>query len=925
MKINTKGLFKALALAAASVFTLSACSGGSSDSSVRIEPVVFSVESGDIPENDYVTLSCDTEDATIGWSYDEFTEDDWQLVNLNESTRIQITASCSIYAIAYDDNNNHSSITSATYTAIPVPVKPVFTTSAAADTNGKYAKGTTVTITSTSSIKDDEITIYYTTNGVELTKANAETSGTVYEAGTVITLDSITTISAIAKNANGWSPVNTQTFDIPVAYAEGAFDFDGNIQEAVDAILNETTFNLTLSGYVTSAANKVSSGKPYIYIQDKNAGIQVYGIPDNSSFAVGDYVTVESVTAGEIYNTSGSVEVTAFGTITADASRVTRVIYFKKIPSYTCDFTDYYGHGMLLHGFRGTTSEHTTSPDYIYTYSSANTDEEKINLGPVVKAGGEIQFTLWSQLDTDDTILAVDTPEVENVQYAIDGTAVSGYYPSTSKFYTAGSTVKLSCDTTDVDIYYSTEKFTVSEFDKTNTEKFTQGTTITLTEGEDLTVYAIAVNSEGVTSPGVKMAQYLTPFDTTFVELSESNNYDFDGNLASCVSGSIDADTTYSGVIVAFNGTADNNFLIQDKNAGVYMWKTSLPANARVGSKISFKPSSSTTYNGLFEVTATDVTVDDARYSDEIYYINLTCSSDFKTDSGDKMQLCAVVGYVSDYTSSAASIYPSYSDKEMTCFGYTYEYSKSNTYQLVRLVTFDEAKIAYPADYVANPRFSTSGVVASNTEISFSCIYPTSGVVYWYQFIAETDTETVAMTKETYTTAGTQYVEGETVLSITEAGTLYAIAVNGEYTSEVVSASYTVDNRPTETIDFTEVSSLPTETTYSTLTWNKTATQGVGENTGSTQPAYNSSNQEARLYRYNSLIIASSTKTIASVTLTFTSSSYAGSDFTSYPDTYELSENIGTWTGSANSIEFVNTGTSNVQTHIKSIVITYAE
>ena len=103
----------------------------------------------------------------------------------------------------------------------------------------------------------------------------------------------------------------------------------------------------------------------------------------------------------------------------------------------------------------------------------------------------------------------------------------------------------------------------------------------------------------------------------------------------------------------------------------------------------------------------------------------------------------------------------------------------------------------------------------------------------------------------------------------------------------------------------------------------------VVQNTGNA-PAYNEGSKEIRVYRYNGLnFSAEEGKTISKIEITFSGENYMGYEFglNGSTGTYSTEGTIGTWIGSANSVNFLNNGdsTNNIQARIKKIVVTYSK
>lgn len=112
-----------------------------------------------------------------------------------------------------------------------------------------------------------------------------------------------------------------------------------------------------------------------------------------------------------------------------------------------------------------------------------------------------------------------------------------------------------------------------------------------------------------------------------------------------------------------------------------------------------------------------------------------------------------------------------------------------------------------------------------------------------------------------------------------------------------------------------------TSGTQGAVTLSSSNSNHFNANTGNA-PAYNTTSQELRIYRYGSLTLSSS-KNITGITITYSSNSYVGSDTGSDVGTYSCTGDTGSWTGSAKSVQISNKGTSNVQMRIKKIVVTY--
>ncbi len=118
-------------------------------------------------------------------------------------------------------------------------------------------------------------------------------------------------------------------------------------------------------------------------------------------------------------------------------------------------------------------------------------------------------------------------------------------------------------------------------------------------------------------------------------------------------------------------------------------------------------------------------------------------------------------------------------------------------------------------------------------------------------------------------------------------------------------------------------------TTFSTTGTAPTMTEGdititPDKADGSSAPGVNKSG-EYRLYLANTLTVNGAK--ISKIEITFSSTSYMGSDFTATPGTYTTSDKVGTWTGDAEEVVFQNgvKGGTNVQARMKKLVVTYTK
>ncbi len=979
-----KSLLKTLASGLAAVSLLIgavACSSDDGGSKPEyVAPVEFKLQTGgtftDIEDgqkialNSSIYLSSATEGVEIYYTKTTMEADNvvpavvmdssnaQSLIYKGEASLLSVTGTVSvdvaadnfeIYAVAKSESGKLSAVTKISVEVAPVPTSVVFTPTAEA-VGGKFTRGTTVTLSSTSAIVDDTITIYYSLNS-ELSESNYTKIGTLYE--TALTINDYVTYYAIAVNENGCSVVSSCSFDVPVLYIEKSEEknyglTDGKIGTVLDAIrgsFTSVTFDsITVQGYVVSASSSS------LYIVDDNHGIQIYKSSAFSGYEIGDYVVVSDCTAGCVYKKSGCAEITSFNTVEKDVSKKTRNFYYTKIPSYEADFTSYItfvtdtelsNGDCSIYAFRGTPSEHQNSPDYVYVGSSLVSDQEKTNFGYVSKTNdGLIELSVLFQEEADT--IEKDVPNVYNVDFDKD-----------SDEYEKDTVVTLSCKTSDATIYYSTTEFTVESFTQsTDKSEYTQGNTVTI-DG-DKTIYAIATlttDGQSYCSSTVTKREYLVKNNITYVEMPAETPTDgsfaVDGGIANFLNLSgfasagdafnISDGPTITGILT-LTAESRQNWILQDKDNSIYFYNVALPFNARVGDKVSVKPTEAQNRYGSNQVTKvdTDSFVVTRHATSKIYYNNLSLLDDFT--SYINKGLCALRGLKSDYVYSSGknqtAVLTSYNSnslilpsEEKTFFGYVEDYSEksgSTHIELYALSVQDAETINYPTNITSNVKISDSGEFSGSMNVTLSCLQ--SDAEIFYQIIDEGDESKTPITTEAYDSA-TKY---ENDVTINKSCILYAIAVrtvNGKkIVSDVVSATYTLMPANVYNCVFADLGlSDKTDLSTSPVTWNG-FTFTFASNDGST-PLYYSNGTNFRVYSKNTLIVAptDSSKKITKIEFTWDKSNNpsADTDWTSSSGSYNISNKE--WTsGDASGVESV-TFTAGKKMFFTSVKITTDE
>lgn len=199
----------------------------------KVATPTFYPAAGAVALNTEITISCDTDEATIYYTTDG---SDPTTNSSVYSDPIIIDAAKTIKAFAVKDNYTNSEIATATYTILAPAATPTFSPAA-----GTYTWAQSVTISTTT----EGATIYYTTNG-----DNPTTGSTEYTAA--IPVNATTTIKAIAAKeglANSTVAEATYTMNIPAINAS-------NVNLAYDATAGSIAYTMTnpVDGGVLTAA-----------------------------------------------------------------------------------------------------------------------------------------------------------------------------------------------------------------------------------------------------------------------------------------------------------------------------------------------------------------------------------------------------------------------------------------------------------------------------------------------------------------------------------------------------------------------------------------------------------------------------------------------------------------------------------------------
>ena len=379
----------------------------------------FSVAAGTYNNNQSVGISCGTDGVTIRYTTDG--TNPTKTTGTVYSTKISVTGTTTIKAIAYKDGLTDSDVASATFTL--VCATPTLSPSA-----GSYCGDQSVTI----SCATDGATIRYTTNGNDPTE-----SSTVYSSA--ISVTSTTTIKAKAFKTNYTaSSVASATYTITTLTTMDA------IYSAATA--SETSVCIKFNNWVISG---VSTDGKNVYLTDGTKGLIIYNSGGSSGFAVGNILSGTVTCNLKKYNNSAEIVgltssatgliVTTGGTVTPIAVDATAISSLSGINTGSvvtttgvCSYSSskYYINGAQI--FNQLLSSYTT-PTAGITYTCT---------GVYLQYGDTKEILPLSNLTTF-TITAVSN----NVSYGtvsltgsvITVTPESGYRVSTTTAYTVTS------------------------------------------------------------------------------------------------------------------------------------------------------------------------------------------------------------------------------------------------------------------------------------------------------------------------------------------------------------------------------------------------------------------------------------------------------------------------------------------------------
>ena len=243
---------------------------GSTNTEVAV--ITFNPAGGSYTNTQYVTLDCETSDATISYTIDdgehfiEYNKNNGDIITVSETTTIKAIAKKGSYANA----------SQATYTIIDIVGTPILSH----DSSYDFYKTTSVTATC-----NNMDAMYYTTDGTDPT-----ISDTRKEYENEISISENTTIKIVAKKGNSYGSVVTESYHFHVYNPTFS---DTNIDGRKKVTLSCKTEGATIY-YTTDGSDPTTSDTREIYDKD----IDIVGTITIMAYAVkGDYEPSAVVTA----------------------------------------------------------------------------------------------------------------------------------------------------------------------------------------------------------------------------------------------------------------------------------------------------------------------------------------------------------------------------------------------------------------------------------------------------------------------------------------------------------------------------------------------------------------------------------------------------------------------------------------------------
>ncbi len=835
-------------------------SGGGS----QVATPTFSLAGGAVPYNSEITLSCETEGATIYYTTNNSTPTA-SSTEYDPENKPKVTGTVTIKAIAIDETGDlsDSEVASADYT-VAAPETPTFSPAA-----GSVYYGTKITLSS-----DAGTTIYYTTNGD--TPGNTSTE---YDPENKPTITADGTIKAIAYDAGGNpSLIGSAAYTLK-APAAPVFSLDaGMVSKGASLTLSAeegTTIRYTTDGSTEPTA---SVGTVYTSAITINAAQTIKAVAYDGAGTCSDVATkAYTVFVGDV--------------VTFDATSDTGSSLDKNGVSFTTSVTE---NGVFKFYKNSST-----------TFSATNGKIKKIEFTGVSSYAISNMTANTGTLDTSSSPNGVWTGSVTSVTFkASNGqtraSLIKVYVAKTASptfsvaggEYSEAKSVELASDTDGATIYYTT-----------NGDTPTSGSTayssaISVTETQ--TIKAIAIY-DGVES-AVSSATYTMnrPAVPTFDVAEGVFDEAFDLHLST--------ETADATIYYTTNGSTPTT------GSSEYSTKVAISAATTTVKAIAVKDGltsdvSSATYTYDSRTTPT--------FSLSSYAVDLNVNVE-----GSVTLTTNHDGSITATSSDGTHMPISYNSSTKVC---TFTASQAGDYTVTFSATgSDNYKNAEAVVNVSVTKKATTMAIETLFEDGKDLKTASEGLIEGtvkYNDVALSPQPTITYTSGTTSVAT---VDEDGIITFVKAGSTtitVAFAGNDEY--EACQNTYELNLIDTTPQDVEVEIALNSTTLGSTTPNGKTATVknvSVTTNKGSSAIDLVANTAHVRMYKYsNMVIVAPMGYVIKNITFTEPSSDKTWNDSpTASTGTYSSKS----WTGSANSVTFTfDAG----QCRIASITVTLAE
>ncbi len=335
-------------------------------------PVAAAVERPEITvaENPFLfsttaTITCDTEDAVIKYSFDGENWNDY-------SEALTITATTTIYAKATkgDDESTVASVTVTKNLAEPnVTVSGDLTVDLNGETNIEAG-----TLTASVTYEEEAVegaTVTWSTSNPDIAEIN-ETTGAV----TIKARGSVTFTATYAGNSDYSEAIGTKTIVVTDSKAPGTEGKPYTVAEAIAAIdADEGVTDVYVSGIVCTGGSNLSSGALTYWISDDGTETNKFQVYKGKGIDGASFTSTSDVQVGDVVVVKGNITLYGSSTYEFDAGSQLVSLTRKEVPTLAFGQTSY----TVRMGQELTITATSTESDGAITYESSDTEVAEID------------------------------------------------------------------------------------------------------------------------------------------------------------------------------------------------------------------------------------------------------------------------------------------------------------------------------------------------------------------------------------------------------------------------------------------------------------------------------------------------------------------------------------------------------------------